>query len=54
VRCVLRRISIDHRALCLEADFYQLKELLDVLNPFQSDDKWTWTETIKWRADIVS
>jgi hypothetical protein len=36
----------DHRALCREADFYQLKELVDVLNPPPSeDDKWTFTET---------
>jgi hypothetical protein len=34
----------DHRALCREADFYQLKELLDVLNP-SVDDKWTLTKT---------
>jgi hypothetical protein len=34
----------DHRALCEEADFYQLKELLDVLNP-SLYDKWTLTET---------
>jgi hypothetical protein len=34
----------DHRALCREADFYQLKELLDVLNP-SVDDNWTLTET---------
>jgi hypothetical protein len=34
----------DHRALCCEADFYQLKELLDVLNP-PVDDNWTLTET---------
>jgi hypothetical protein len=34
----------DHRALCREADFYQLKELLDVLNP-SVDDHWTLTET---------
>jgi hypothetical protein len=34
----------DHRALCREADFYQLKELLDVLNP-SVDDNWTLTGT---------
>jgi hypothetical protein len=34
----------DHRALCREADFYQLKELLDVLNA-PVDHNWTLTET---------
>jgi hypothetical protein len=33
----------DHRALCREADFYQLKELLDVLNA--PDHNWTLTKT---------
>jgi hypothetical protein len=35
----------DHRALCCESDFYQLKELVDVLKPSVSVDNWTWTET---------
>jgi hypothetical protein len=33
----------DHRALCREGDFYQLKELVDVLKP--PDHNWTLTET---------
>jgi hypothetical protein len=37
----------DHRALCREADFYQLNELVDVLKPSVSVDDWTWTETPK-------
>jgi hypothetical protein len=35
--------DVDHRALCVEVDFYQL-ELLDVLNA-PLDDSWTLTET---------
>jgi hypothetical protein len=35
----------DHRALCRDADFYQLNELLDVLKPSVSVDTWTLMET---------
>jgi hypothetical protein len=35
----------DHRALFREADFYQLKDLVEVLKPSVSVDNWTWTET---------
>jgi hypothetical protein len=37
--------ELDHAALCREADFYQLKELVEVLRPSVSVDNWTWTET---------